>query len=129
MADGLSAYLANAWVNTIRGGGNGTSYTAPAAIDATLHTADPGSAGTTAASAGSTASVAVTSGAASGGASALSNSPQWTNGGTSETITDMAFTDGTNFLYSGQLTSSKPWNSTDTLTLTSLAFSLGPMAS
>ena len=78
MADGLAAYLANAWVNTIRGGGNGTGYTAPAAITADLHLPrDPvrrDNDGTRRVS----LKVACTSGAAAAGASALSNSPQWT---------------------------------------------------
>jgi hypothetical protein len=122
-------YLANPWCNSLRGGGNGVTFTAPTTMQSKLHTAIAGASGTNAVSVGSATLVAVTSGAASNGATALSNSPLWTNGGTSETITDCSYWDQTpNFLFSGTLTVSKPWNSTDTLTLTSLAFSLGPLA-
>lgn len=120
--------LANAWLNTLRGGGNGSNFTAPAALTGKLHTAIAGSAGTNAYSVGDATAKAVTSGAASNGATALSNAPQWTNGGTGETITDVSFWDTTTFLFSGTLGTPKAWASTDTLTLTSLAFSLGPLA-
>lgn len=126
---GLSvANLANKWLDTLRGGGNGTSFTAPSALTLKLHTAIAGSVGTNAYSVGDATTKTLTMGAASNGAAALSSSPQWTNGGTSETITDISAWDTTTFLYSGTLTASKPWASTDTLTLTSLAFSLGPLA-
>ena len=42
----ISNYLENAWANTIRGGGNGTNYTAPAAVYVKLHTGAPGEDGT-----------------------------------------------------------------------------------
>ena len=41
-----SNYLDNAWANTIRGGGNGTTYTAPAAVYVKLHTGAAGEDGT-----------------------------------------------------------------------------------
>ena len=126
---GLStANLANKWIDTLRGGGSGVTFTAVAALTAKLHTAIAGTAGTVAASAGDNTAKAVTNGAAAGGASALSNAPLWTNGGTGETITDISFWDSATFLYSGTLGVNKPWASTDTLTLSSLAFSLGPLA-
>ena len=45
MTVGLAASVANAWLNALV---NQTNYTAPTAIWIQLHTADPGSAGTTA---------------------------------------------------------------------------------
>ena len=131
LADGLSTAtggLGIAWLNTIRGGGAGTSYTAPAAITTKLHTGIPGAAGTLTYSVGSTAAVATTFGAASAGAIALSNSPQWTNGGTGETITNVSCWDSSTYLFSGLLGSSKAWASTDTLTLTTFTVSLTPLA-
>lgn len=129
--NGISTYLANALGNAIRGGGAGTSYTAPAAKYIQLHTGDPGSAGTSNISVGSTTRVAATSGAASGGAIALTNSPSWTNGGTSETLTHLAvwsaITAG-NFIYSVALTSSQAWASGNTFTLTSMGFTFTPVA-
>lgn len=134
MTAGLSqANLAHAWLNTIRGGGSGTSFTAPAALYVQLHTADPGASGTNGVSAGSATRNAVTMGAASGGAQAISSAPgAWTNGGTSETLTHVsvwsAATGGT-FLYSAALTASQAWASGNTFTLTSLGLSLSPIAS
>lgn len=130
MAVGLSTTnLANGWLNTIRGGAAGTSFTAPAAIFAKLHTADPGAAGATAASAVTTRQ-AVTFGAASGGAIALSNSPAFSMTAT-ETITHVSFWDNStagNFLWSAALTTSKAVVNTDTLTLNSVGVSLAPLA-
>lgn len=130
MAVGLaSTNLAGGWLNTIRGGGAGTSFTAPAAIYAKLHTADPGAAGATAASAVTTRQ-AVTFGAAAAGAIALSNSPAFTMT-TTETITHVSFWDNVsagNFLWSAALTVSKAVVNTDTLTLSSVGVSLSPLA-
>ena len=128
MTVGLSTTnLANKWLNLLRG----VAFTAPTALYVELHTADPGAAGTTGVSAGSTTRVAVTFAAAASGALALSNSPQWTNGGTSETITHIAVYDAAtagNFLFSAQLSASKAWASGDTLTLNTLGVSLSPLA-
>ena len=132
MAAGISTYLADAWLNTLRGGAAGTSYTAPGAIYGQLHTADPGAAGTTAVSLGSAARVAITEGAASAGAIALTNSPLWTNGGVSETLTYVTTWDASslgNFLNAYLLTAAQAWVSTNTFTLTSLGTSLTPIAS
>jgi len=128
MTVGLSSTnVANSLLNTLRG----TSFSNSATYVA-LHTADPGSAGTTAASAGSTTRSAVTFAAASGGAIALTGTqPTWTNGGTTETITHVsvwsASTAG-NFLWSAQLSTGKAWATNDTLTLTSCGLSLSPLA-
>lgn len=131
MAAGISTYLANGLLNTLSGGGAGVSFTAPGTVYAQLHTASPGAAGTTAISVGSTARVSVTTGAAASGAIALSNSPSWTNGGTSETLTYVTTWDAStagNFLNSYLLTASQAWASTNTFTLTSLGTSLTPLA-
>jgi hypothetical protein len=128
MTVGLSATnLANSWLNMLRG----TAFSAPAAIYVKLHVGDPGSAGTANASAGSTTRVAATHSAASAGAIALSNAPQWTNGGTSETISHISVHDNAtagNFLFSAALSVSKAWASSDTLTLNTLGVSLTPLA-
>lgn len=97
-----------------------------------LHTADPGAAGTTAAAAGDTTRKQATMAAASGGSKAMTGSAgPWTNGGTSETLTDISLfslvTGGT-FQGSAALTASQAWVSTNTFTLTSLTISVSPIA-
>jgi hypothetical protein len=131
MAEGLSTTLISNWLNTLRAAG--AAFGPVAAEYAQLHTANPGAAGTTAISVGSTTRVILTHAASSGG-SALAltgTNPSWTNGGTSETITDIslwtASSAGT-FLFSVALTTSKAWASGDTFTLSSLGVSLSPAA-
>lgn len=128
MPVGLSTTnVVNVWLNWIRG----TNATAPTSINTKLHTADPGAAGATAAAAGDTTRKAATFAAPSGGAIALSNSPQWTNGGTSETLTHVSNWDAStagNFLWSAALSSSQAWASTNTFTLTTLGVSITPLA-
>ena len=131
MAEGLSTTLVSNWLNTLRAAG--AAFGPVAAQYAQLHTANPGAAGTTAIAAGSATRVVFTHAASSAG-SALAltgTNPAWTNGGTSETITDIsvwtAVTGGT-FLYSVQLTASKAWASGDTFTLTSHGVALSPQA-
>lgn len=120
MGDALSTTDADAWL----AGVGSTAYVE-------LHTADPGAAGTTAVSVGNNTRQSVTFGAASGGSIAITNTPSWTNGGATETITDLAFwsqaTGGT-FLRSAQLASSEPWASGNILQLTSFSITL-PIAS
>jgi hypothetical protein len=130
MADGLSTTnLANKILNNLI---NNTAWTAPAAIYAQLHTASPGASGTTAVSAGSSTRLLVAYAAASGGAVTITgNVGPWTNGGTSETLTDVSFWDAPtagNFLWSAAMGSSHVWNSTDTFTLTSATVSITPLA-
>lgn len=126
MTVGLAATtLANNWLNMLRG----TAFTAPAATYIKLHTADPGAAGATAASAVTTRQAATFS-AASAGAIALSNSPSFTMTGT-ETISHISVWDASsagNFLWSAALTTSKSVVNTDTLTFTTLGVSLTPVA-
>ena len=121
---------ANAWLDAIRSGGS--TRTVVAGTFVRLHTADPGVAGTTAGSVGSTVRVAVTQAAASAGAIAQNGTaPIWTNGGTTETLTHISVWDtitAGNFLYSVVLTASQAWVSGNTFTLTSLGVSISPLA-
>lgn len=66
-----STYIKNAWLNTLRGGGVGTSYTAPATVYASLHTASPGDNGANEVTGGAPAYArkSLVHGAASAGAS------------------------------------------------------------
>jgi hypothetical protein len=122
--------VADKWLNAIRSGGS--TFTVVAGTFVKLHTADPGSAGATAAAAGSTTRVAVTQSASSGGAIAQSGTaPVWTNAGTSETLTHVSVWDAStagNFLYSAALTASQAWVSGNTFTLNSLGVSISPLA-
>ena len=129
MTVGLSAAnLANKWLDMLAA----TAFTAPAVFAVKLHTADPGSAGTTAAAAGDTTRKSVTWGAASAGSKAMSSmSGGWTNGGTSETLSHLSFWDSTSagvFLGSAALTASQAWVNTNTFSLTSLSISFTPIA-
>jgi hypothetical protein len=136
MTRGLSATnLATAWLNTMRGAGNGVTFTAPAALFAELHTGDPGAAGTTAVSS-TTTRLAMGFGAPSGTGPvtmSLTTSPSWTSwaGTNGEVVTDVAVwsasTAGT-FYTSVQLTASKTVNTGDTLTLSTFTFGLSPIA-
>jgi hypothetical protein len=121
--------VANGWLNTLRNGGN---FSANATPFVKLHTADPGSAGATAAAVGDATRKAFTQAAASGGSITLNGTnPVWTNGGTSETITHISVWDASsagNFWYSVALTASQAWVSTNTFTLTSLTVSISPLA-
>lgn len=133
MTVGLSAVnTANAWLAVLRGNATGTTFTAPAVQAVKLHTADPGSAGATAAAAGDTTRKAIGYGAPSGGSMSMSTTaPVWTNGGTSETLTHISVWDSTtagNFQYSAALTASQAWASGNTFTLTTLTFALTPIA-
>lgn len=117
--------LANKWLDMLRA----VAFTAPAATYIKLHTADPGSAGTTAPSAVTTRQLATFS-AASAGAIALSNSPSFTMTST-ETISHISVWDastGGNLLWTATLTTPKSVVNTDTLTFTTLGVSLTPLA-
>lgn len=126
MADGLSSTLANALLNVLRN----TAPTLYTTIYFQIHTGAPGAAGTSNISVGSTTRSSATFAAPSSGSMAMSGTPTWTNGGTSETITDIsawsASTSGT-FLFSGVATASQAWVSTNTMTLTSLTVALTPI--
>lgn len=127
MADGFSSTLANAVLNIL----NGTAPTTYATVYFGLFTGDPGTAGTSNVSAGSTTRNSATFGAASAGVITLSTTPSWTNGGTSETITDLGFfsaASGGTFLGSAQLSASKAWANGDTVQLSSFSITI-PTAS
>ena len=95
-----------------------------------LHTADPGVAGTTGVSAGDTTRRLVTWNAPAAGAMTLLSQPAWTNGGTSETLTDLAIWTAVagSFYQSGALTASQAWVSTNTFTMTTLTLNFTPIA-
>lgn len=119
-----SNYLENAFANALRGGGNGTSYTAPAAVYVKLHTGDPGEDGTSNA-AGNTSRQAVEFGAASGGVISLTNSPSWTSVSTTETYSHISLWDNStagNCLGAGALSSSVSVTAGDTFNLTALTY-------
>jgi hypothetical protein len=139
MTVGLSAAnLADAWLNVIRGGGNGVTFTAPATVYVQLHTGDPGAGGTTAVSSVTTRS-AITFGASAAvsttRAITSSNTPSWASwaGTNGEVVTHIslwnAATTGT-FYCSIALTASKTLGTGDTLNLTSggTSISLTPIA-
>lgn len=122
----ISDYLENAWLNAIRGGGAGTSYTAPALVYAKLHIGDPGEAGT-ANAAGNTTRQAVAFAAASGGVIALSSGGAWTNVSTAETYSHVSLWDDVsagNCLGSGAMAASKTVAVGDNFTLTALTYTL-----
>jgi hypothetical protein len=123
MTTGVTAAVANGWLD-------GTFATATCFVK--LHTADPGSAGATAAAAGSTTRVQATMAAASAGSKAMTSmASTWTNGGTSETLSHLslwtAASAGT-FNGSAALTAPQAWVSTNTFTLTSLSIAITPIA-
>src|SRR4249919_1167946 len=128
MAVGLAATtLANKWLDML----GATAFTAPAACYVKWHTGDPGSAGTSNASANTTRQ-SVSWNAASAGSKAMSNTPTsgvWASG--SETITHVSFWDAStagNFLFSAALTASKAVTNGDTLNLATLTFAFTPIA-
>lgn len=126
MAVGLNATnLANGWLNTLRN----VSF-AVATPHAQLHTADPGTAGTTAVSTGIATRQPLTFAAASGGSIALSATPSWTATG-ADTITHVSVwslsSAGVHYA-NAALSASKTVASGDTFTLTGLTISLSPLA-
>jgi hypothetical protein len=117
----ISNYLENQWAKTLRGGGNGTNYTAPAAVYVKLHTGDPGEDGT-ANAAGETTRKAITFGVESGGVITSNVLVEWTNVSTTETYSHVSLWDAStagNNLVNGALTSSKSVTAGDTFQLPS----------
>lgn len=127
MTVGIAATQANAFLNVYRN----TAASAVATPFIQLHTADPGAAGTTGVSVGSTTRNAIVWNAAAAGSMTLSTLSAWTNGGTSETISHVslwtASSAGT-FLQSFVLSVAQPWVSTNTLTLTTFTVAFTPIA-
>jgi hypothetical protein len=131
MTAGLAPSLVSGWLNTLRTAG--AAYGPVAGTFVQLHTGDPGAAGTSAVSAGSTTRNSCTFAASSSGSAlALSGAPAaWTNGGTSETLTHIsvwtASSAGT-LLFTVALTASRAWAGTDSFTLSTLSAALTPQA-
>lgn len=128
MAVGLIAvFLANRWLDTV----GGTAFTTIAASFIKLHTADPGAAAATAASANTTR-VSATWAAASAGSKAISNTPTWASWASgSETISHISDWDAStagNAVFTAALTVAKAVTNGDTLTLATLTFALTPIA-
>ena len=117
----IANYLENAWANSIRGGGNGTTFTAPATVYVKLHTGAPGEDGT-ANAAGNTTRQAITFGAASNGVITSSALVEWTSVSTTETYSHVSLWDHVtagNCLLVGALSVSKAVTAGDTFQLPS----------
>ncbi|MFJ4932327.1 hypothetical protein ACIP8U_00450 [Streptomyces pseudovenezuelae] len=134
MTAGLAPSLVSGWFNTLRTTGNGgAAYSAVAGTYLQLHTGDPGAAGTSNISVGSTTRNSfIFSSSSSGSSLSLGTPPSaWTNGGTSETITHVsvwtASTAGT-FLYSVALTTPQAWASGNQYNQSTLTAALTPQA-
>lgn len=122
----LSNHAENAFANALRGGGNGSNVTAPAALYAKLHTGDPGEDGTANAAAETTRKE-VQFGAASNGVISLSNAPSWTSYPSAETITHISIWDSStagNCWGSGATASSHAMQIGDTLNLSAATITI-----
>lgn len=119
MAD-LSNYIENAFANALRGGGNGVSYTAPAAIYAQLHTGVPGEDGIANVS-GTTERQEIEFGAASNGEIVSTTAPEWASWSAgAETVSHVSIWDADedgNCIATGVLASSKTMADGDTFRL------------
>lgn len=126
----ISDYLERAWLRTLRGGGNGTTFTAPAAVYVQLHTADPTDVGTTGVSSVTTRQAVTFADAdATLGTMASNADVSWTNwaGTNGEIVTWITLWDAAsngNCLWRGQLTGPKTMNTGDTLTIPSGSLTL-----
>lgn len=134
MTAGISAAnLASPWLNTMRGGGNGVDYAAPAQLWVQLHVGNPGAAGASNVAAGSTARRQATlSESISGSPLGLTgSSPAWTNGGTSEEVSYISVwtaASGGTFKFSALLSTPQAWAAGNTFTLITLYMALLPQA-
>lgn len=100
---------------------NGSTYTGDSALYVQLHTADPGTAGTSSVASNSTRKQ-ITFASAASGQVASNNAPQWTSVSTSETyayISIWSALTGGSCRWSGPLNSSQSVTAGDTYTLTS----------
>lgn len=125
MAVGVSSTLANRWLDYSRGAGAPTSITG---AFVQLHTANPGTAGTTSVSSVTTRP-SITFGAAASGVITQNNTPSWATwaGTNGEVVTHVSIWDASsagNFLFSIALTASKTVNTGDTLNLTSSSITI-----
>lgn len=129
MAVGLASGIANSILNALC---RNSAWTQPAAFYVQLHTADPGSAGTTAV-AGNTNRKAATFSAAASGAITTSADITWTNVSTTETYSHVSFWSASaagTFLGSDSLAASKSVTAGDTFTIATgdLDLDLTPIA-
>lgn len=127
MTLGVAVARGNSFLSTYRN----TAYAAITTVYVQLHTADPGAAGTTSISVGSTTRNIITWNAPAAGSMTLATLGAWTNGSATETITHISLWDAStagNFLQSGALSVGQAWVSTNTLTLTTLTASITPIA-
>jgi hypothetical protein len=116
MATGISAYLANAWLDAL---GNATSFSVTTAY-VKLHVGEPGSAGTSN-PATETTRKSVSFGASSAGALASDADVVWTNIAGSQDATHFTAWDNEtagNFLFSGTITGNA-YTAGDTYTISS----------
>jgi len=116
MATGVSAYLANSWLDAV---GNNTSY-AVTQVYVKLHVGDPGANGTSNA-ATETTRKAASFAAASSGSLASDADISWTNIAGSQDATHFTAWDNVsagNFLFSGTVTSNA-YTAGDTFTISS----------
>jgi hypothetical protein len=116
MATGISAYLANAWLDAL---GNATAFSVTTAY-VKLHVGDPGAAGTSNA-ATETTRKSVSFAAASAGALASDADVAWTNIAGSQDATYFTAWDNLttgNFLFSGTITGNS-YTAGDTYTISS----------
>jgi hypothetical protein len=121
MATGLSAYLANSFLDSL---GNATAFSV-SDVYVKLHIADPGSAGT-ANPATETTRKAATFGAATAGGLSSDAAITWTNIAGSEDATYFTVWDSLtagNFLFSGTITGN-PYTAGDTYTIASGALTV-----
>lgn len=119
MAGSLSAYASNKLLDHLLGV---AAFTMPTNVFVKLHTADPGTAGTTAAAA-TTTRKQLAFGAAASAVSTQSGTVTWSAVGTAETITHISIWDNLtagNFLARGALTTSVTTVVGDDITLSAL---------
>lgn len=116
-----SDYLEAAWLNTVRGGGNGVTFTAPAAVYAQLHTGDPTDVGTSNVALNTTRQAITFAAAVSGAGTMTSNTDaQWLSVPASEVYSFFSLWDAStngNCLGSGALTASVQVNAGDNFRL------------
>jgi hypothetical protein len=124
----FSSTLTNALLNVLNGTAIATNaYTTSGNVFVALHTAAPGTAGTTSASVGNATRQSATFGTSSAGVISITGTPAWTNGGTSETLTAVSFWSASSagtYLGCAQLTSSQAWASGNVYTLSALSYTV-----
>src|SRR5690348_15144421 len=109
MATGIITATGNSILDALRSGG--ANFNAVAQMYVQAHTGDPGAAGTANVSVGDPTRKAINHSAPAGVSMALSNTPTYTNGGTSETLTHISVHDALtlgNCKYTGILSVGRP---------------------